>query len=39
MSCMRRCLLAEIVMPRPEVDVRGMDDPQHRAAAGLPDGT
>ena len=36
---LRGRLLAEIVMPRTEMDVRGMDDPQHQAAAGLPVGT
>ena len=31
-------LLAEIVMPGAEVDVRGVDDPEHRGRAGLPGG-
>ena len=31
-------LLAEIVVPRAEMDVRGVDDPEHRAAACLPGG-
>jgi hypothetical protein len=30
-----RRLFPEVVVTGPEVDVRGMDDPEHRAEAGL----